>query len=92
VQARERLAAREVDVLDRSGVDVIAVIGAIAASYVLDLKADGVAVLGKVPSGLPSFGWPSRMGRVVDPAPHGGLESPRSRCSPSPRGSRAPRA
>jgi high affinity sulfate transporter 1 len=38
---------------------LIAVIGAIAASYLLDLKADGVAVLGKVPSGLPSFGLPS---------------------------------
>jgi SulP family sulfate permease len=38
---------------------LIAVIGAIAASYFLDLKADGVAVLGKVPSGLPSFAWPS---------------------------------
>jgi MFS superfamily sulfate permease-like transporter len=34
-------------------------IGAIATSYFFDLKADGVAVLGKVPSGLPSFGSPS---------------------------------
>jgi high affinity sulfate transporter 1 len=38
---------------------LIAVIGAIVASYALDLKADGVAVLGTVPSGLPSFGLPS---------------------------------
>jgi high affinity sulfate transporter 1 len=37
---------------------LIAVIGAIAVSYVWDLKAHGVAVLGKVPSGLPSFGLP----------------------------------
>jgi len=38
---------------------LIAVIGAIWASYALGLKADGVATLGKVPSGLPSFGIPS---------------------------------
>ena len=34
-------------------------IGAIWASYAFDLAADGVATLGKVPSGLPSFGIPS---------------------------------
>jgi len=38
---------------------LIAVIGAIAASYWMDLSAHGVATLGKVPSGLPSFGIPS---------------------------------
>jgi MFS superfamily sulfate permease-like transporter len=38
---------------------LIAVIGAIAASYWLDLSSHGVATLGKVPSGLPSFGIPS---------------------------------
>jgi SulP family sulfate permease len=38
---------------------LIAVIGAIWASYAFDLAADGVATLGKVPSGLPSFGIPS---------------------------------
>ena len=38
---------------------LIAVIGAIAASYFLDLSSHGVATLGKVPSGLPSFGIPS---------------------------------
>ena len=38
---------------------LIAVIGAIVASYALDLAAHGVSVLGKVPSGLPSLGWPS---------------------------------
>jgi high affinity sulfate transporter 1 len=38
---------------------LIAVIGAIAASYFLDLSAHGVETLGTVPSGLPSFGIPS---------------------------------
>jgi SulP family sulfate permease len=37
---------------------LIAVIGAIAVSWIWDLQAHGVAVLGKVPSGLPSFGIP----------------------------------
>ena len=37
---------------------LIAVIGAIAASYFLDLSADGVAILGTIPSGLPKFGLP----------------------------------
>jgi SulP family sulfate permease len=37
---------------------LIAVIGAIAVSSMWDLQAHGVAVLGKVPSGLPSFGIP----------------------------------
>ncbi len=38
---------------------LIAVIGAIAASYVWDLSTHGVATLGPVPGGLPSFGIPS---------------------------------
>jgi SulP family sulfate permease len=38
---------------------LIAVIGAIAASYAFDLSAHGVSTLGTVPSGLPSFAWPS---------------------------------
>ena len=38
---------------------LIAVIGAIAASYFLELQDHGVAVLGKVPGGLPKFGVPS---------------------------------
>ena len=38
---------------------LIAVIGAIAASYWLDLSAHGVAVLGVVPGGLPKIGVPS---------------------------------
>src|SRR5829696_2272764 len=38
---------------------LIAVIGAIVASYALDLAADGVSTLGTVPSGLPSFGLPT---------------------------------
>lgn len=37
---------------------LIAVIGAIWASYAFDLSAHGVAVLGKVPGGLPTFGVP----------------------------------
>jgi sulfate permease, SulP family len=35
---------------------LVAVIGAIAAGYFLDLGSKGVALLGAVPSGLPSFG------------------------------------
>ena len=37
---------------------LIAVIGAILASYFFNLAADGVSVLGTVPSGLPSIGLP----------------------------------
>ncbi len=37
---------------------LIAVVGAIAVSWIWDLQAHGVAVLGHVPSGLPSFGVP----------------------------------
>ncbi|KPK13085.1 MAG: transporter [Anaerolineae bacterium SG8_19] len=37
---------------------LIAVIGAIAVSYFADLQADGVAVLGTVPGGLPQLGLP----------------------------------
>ena len=39
---------------------LIAVVGAIVVSWHWDLAADGVATLGKVPSGLPSFGVPDR--------------------------------
>jgi SulP family sulfate permease len=38
---------------------LIAVIGAIAVSYFANLQADGVAVLGSVPGGLPSFSLPA---------------------------------
>lgn len=38
---------------------LIAVIGAIAVSEIADLAAHGVATLGPVPGGLPSFGIPS---------------------------------
>ena len=38
---------------------LIAVIGAIIASYVFDLSADGVAILGDIPSGLPKFSLPN---------------------------------
>ena len=37
---------------------LIAVVGAIVVSYWLDLASDGVAVVGTVPGGLPTFGWP----------------------------------
>ncbi len=37
---------------------LIAVIGAIVASYALDLSEHGVSTLGTVPSGLPSLTWP----------------------------------
>ena len=37
---------------------LIAVIGAIAVSWAVDLSSYGVATLGPVPSGLPKFGWP----------------------------------
>jgi SulP family sulfate permease len=37
---------------------LIAVVGAIAVSYFADLQAAGVAVLGPVPGGLPSFSLP----------------------------------
>ncbi len=37
---------------------LIAVIGAIAVSYFADLQADGVALLGTVPGGLPSISLP----------------------------------
>ncbi len=39
---------------------LIAVIGAIAVSEIADLAAHGVATLGHVPGGLPSFGIPSQ--------------------------------
>jgi high affinity sulfate transporter 1 len=38
---------------------LIAVIGGIIVSYAADLAGHGVSTLGKVPSGLPSFGVPS---------------------------------
>jgi high affinity sulfate transporter 1 len=38
---------------------LIAVVGAIAASYILDLAAKGVTDLGTVPGGLPPIGLPS---------------------------------
>jgi SulP family sulfate permease len=38
---------------------LIAVIGAILASYLLNLPSKGVAVLGTVPGGLPQFGFPT---------------------------------
>jgi high affinity sulfate transporter 1 len=38
---------------------LIAVVGSIVASYVFDLQAHGVALLGPVPGGLPKIGLPS---------------------------------
>ncbi len=40
---------------------LIAVVGAIVASYALDLQADGVTVLGTVPGGLPSLSLPTEV-------------------------------
>jgi MFS superfamily sulfate permease-like transporter len=37
---------------------LIAVVGAIAASYLMDFAAKGITVLGPVPGGLPQFGLP----------------------------------
>jgi SulP family sulfate permease len=37
---------------------LIAVVGSIVVSKAVDLQADGVAILGPVPGGLPSFGLP----------------------------------
>ena len=41
---------------------LVAVVGAIVVSWGLDLESHGVAVLGSVPSGLPSIGLPSGVG------------------------------
>ena len=41
---------------------LVAVVGAIAISWGFDLESHGVAVLGSVPSGLPSIGLPSGVG------------------------------
>lgn len=41
---------------------LVAVVGAIAISWGFDLESHGVAVLGPVPSGLPSIGLPSGVG------------------------------
>jgi SulP family sulfate permease len=38
---------------------LVVVIGAIVASYALDLSSDGVSTIGPVPSGLPPLGLPS---------------------------------
>jgi sulfate permease, SulP family len=38
---------------------LVAVVGAIAVSWIFDLSTHGVSTLGKVPSGLPSIGFPS---------------------------------
>jgi len=38
---------------------LVAVVGAIAVSWIADLQAHGVSVLGPVPSGLPHVGFPS---------------------------------
>jgi sulfate permease, SulP family len=38
---------------------LVAVVGAIAVSWIFDLSSHGVAILGTVPSGLPHLGFPS---------------------------------
>jgi sulfate permease, SulP family len=50
---------------------LIAVIGAIAASYFFDFAAHGVSELGTVPGGLPTFGLPT--GVTLTPEILGGL-------------------
>lgn len=42
---------------------LVAVVGAITISWAFDLESHGVSVLGKVPSGFPSVGLPSGVGR-----------------------------
>ena len=42
---------------------LVAVVGAIAASWIFDLSAPGVAILGPVPSGLPHIGFPTGVTR-----------------------------
>jgi len=42
---------------------LVAVVGAIALSWMFDLQSHGVATLGPVPSGLPPIGLPSGVGR-----------------------------
>ncbi len=41
---------------------LVAIVGVIVVSRVFDLESHGVALLGAVPSGLPSFGLPSGVG------------------------------
>ncbi len=41
---------------------LVAVVGMIAISWAFDLQAHGVSILGPVPSGLPTFGFPSGVG------------------------------
>ena len=46
---------------------LIAVLGSIVVSWAIDLEADGVAVLGPVPGGLPSIGLPDVSWSDVSP-------------------------
>jgi SulP family sulfate permease len=41
---------------------LVAVVGAIAVSWIFDLSTHGVSILGPVPSGLPHIGFPSGLG------------------------------
>jgi SulP family sulfate permease len=45
---------------------LLAVVGTIAASYVLDLQAKGVSVLGTVPGGLPSLSLPTSVATTAN--------------------------
>jgi sulfate permease, SulP family len=54
------IAARRID--RRIPGALVAVIGAIIVSWAADLASHGVSTLGKVPSGLPSFSFPSVTG------------------------------
>ncbi|MEL7207810.1 MAG: solute carrier family 26 protein [Actinomycetota bacterium] len=44
---------------------LVVVVGSIAASEVLDLESDGVAVVGDIPDSLPAFALPSVSGSLV---------------------------
>ncbi len=48
-------------VMPRLPAALLVVVAAIGVSWALDLQAHGVAVVGAIPSGLPSFGvpWPA---------------------------------
>ncbi|MCJ7671334.1 MAG: SulP family inorganic anion transporter [Acidimicrobiia bacterium] len=49
---------------------LIVVMGAIVASAIFDLEGNGVAVVGSIPSGLPSLSWPDvSIGKVVELSP-----------------------
>jgi high affinity sulfate transporter 1 len=49
---------------------LVVVVGAIVVSAIVDLEGQGVAVVGSIPSGLPSLSWPSvGIGKVFELLP-----------------------